>query len=235
MELLFKKSNLVFLIAIRYQLIKLLPTKNNLCDYRLFRNIANIKLDFLNKKVKCKKAVTEVVICKEECWFNYENHDLALYPGDIVHFLNGRVHAENQPAIIYNSAHDGKRYFNLPIGISPHRDVYLWRNGVEYWQNNKLHRLDGPARIFKGGEEWFKEGKLHRLDGPALILNKGTLVFMWWIEGVIHRKDGPAVVYRDGTEMWFQYGKKHRINGPAVLYPNGNFEHYINGELILPK
>lgn len=231
MEFLFKKPNLIFLIAIRFQTAKELPTGNYVRDYSLFRKIANLNHRIGAIYEKCKRAVSEVVVCTSESWMSYEKHDLALYPGDTVYFLNGRVHAENKPAIIYNPAHDGKRYFNLPTGAAPQRDVYLWRNGVEYWQNNKLHRLDGPARKFKGGEEWFKEGKLHRIGGPALILNEGNLVAMWWYEGVIHCETGPAIIYRDGKQMWFIHNKKHRIDGPAVIYPNGDYEYYVNGFL----
>jgi len=46
----------------------------------------------------------------------------------------------------------------------------------EYWyQNGKLHRLDGPAAIYydnssnKLSESWYQNGQLHRLDGPAVI------------------------------------------------------------------
>lgn len=231
MESLFRKSNLLFLIAIRYQLTIQLPTNNYVREYSLFKKIANLNRKIGTMYHKCKRAVTDIVTCTEECWMNYEKHDLALYPGDVVHFLNGQVHAENEPAVIYNPKYDDKRYFNLPTGVVPQRDVYLWRNGVEYWQNNKLHRLDGPARLFKGGEEWFKEGKLHRTDGPALVLYEGNLIYIWWLEGVIHRDDGPAIIYRDGKQVWFCYGKKHRIGGPAVVYPNGDYEYYINGFL----
>jgi hypothetical protein len=45
----------------------------------------------------------------------------------------------------------------------------------KYWlieyrnENNKYHRLDGPAREYSDGEKWwYKNGKFHRLDGPAI-------------------------------------------------------------------
>lgn len=32
-----------------------------------------------------------------------------------------------------------------------------------------LHRIDGPAVIYKNGKsEWWQEGLLHRVDGPAI-------------------------------------------------------------------
>ena len=97
MESLFKKTNLLFLIAIRHQSEEELPTGNYMRDYSLFLKIAH-----LNKRIamyeKCKRAVSEIIICTSECSINFEAHDLSLYPGDKVYFLNGRVHAENQPA-----------------------------------------------------------------------------------------------------------------------------------------
>ena len=50
-----------------------------------------------------------------------------------------------------------------------------------YNDNNKLHREDGPAVIFKNGyEAWYLNGLLHREDGPAKGKN-GTNE--WWYKG----------------------------------------------------
>lgn len=230
MESLFHKPNLLFLIAIRYQSAIQLPTKNYIRNFDLF-----LKMIRINKRIgtmydKCKRTLSQTIVCDNEYWFKYNcTHDLSLYPGDIVHFLNGKVHAEKGPAIIYNPAHDGKRYFNSQTGPAPERDVYLWRNGSEYWQYGKLHRLDGPARKFKGGEEWYRNGKLHREDGPATILHEGDIMHIWWFEGRVHREDGPAMEYRSGKQIWMQRGKTHRLDGPAYLTPNGGYEYAVNG------
>ena len=42
--------------------------------------------------------------------------------------------------------------------------------GSKYWyQNDKLHRLDGPAvEHINGFKQWLQNGKFHRLDGPAI-------------------------------------------------------------------
>lgn len=45
-------------------------------------------------------------------------------------------------------------------------------NGSHCWikKGKRLHRLDGPARIFDFGlEEWYIDDVKHRLDGPAVI------------------------------------------------------------------
>ena len=39
----------------------------------------------------------------------------------------------------------------------------------EYWENGKLHRLDGPAVEYADGyKAYWINGKKHRLDGPAI-------------------------------------------------------------------
>ena len=55
--------------------------------------------------------------------------------------------------------------------------------GAKYWyQDDKLHRLDGPAiELRSGTKEWYQDGKLHRLDGPAVERNEGPNE--WWING----------------------------------------------------
>ena len=56
-------------------------------------------------------------------------------------------------------------------------------NGDKYWyQNNELHRLDGPAVEWSTGDkEWHQNGKCHRLDGPAIEYVNGDKA--WYIEG----------------------------------------------------
>jgi len=63
----------------------------------------------------------------------------------------------------------------------------------EHWfQNDILHRLDGPAVIlydengYKSYERWYQNGKPHRLDGPALInYNNGSVLYgIWYHKGI---------------------------------------------------
>ena len=44
--------------------------------------------------------------------------------------------------------------------------------------------IDGPAVINKGdhSENWYKDDKLHRIGGPAVI---STWHVEWWVEGVL--------------------------------------------------
>ena len=52
---------------------------------------------------------------------------------------------------------------------------------IEFRQNGKLHRLDGPAVQFVGGCSYWENGELHRLDGPALIQG---IIIRYYIKGV---------------------------------------------------
>ena len=66
----------------------------------------------------------------------------------------------------------------------------------------RLHRVDGPARIYNNGtKQWYYKDKLHRKDGPALEYNDGRKA--WYINGKRHREDGPAVISRTGSKTWW--------------------------------
>ena len=64
-------------------------------------------------------------------------------------------------------------------------EVYEVRVGkykTEWYQNNKLHHLDGPAiECPNGYKAWFQNGVRHRLDGPAREYTNGTVEY--WIDG----------------------------------------------------
>ena len=74
---------------------------------------------------------------------------------------------------------------------------------------------------------WYQNGKLHRLDGPAVEYADGAKE--WYQNGELHRLDGPAVEYADGGKYWYQNGKYHRLDGPAVEWSNGYKEWFIEG------
>jgi len=60
--------------------------------------------------------------------------------------------------------------------------VKVYENRTEWYQNGKLHRLDGPAvECTKGYKEWYQNGQRHRLDGPAVECRNGIKV--WYVEG----------------------------------------------------
>jgi hypothetical protein len=75
--------------------------------------------------------------------------------------------------------------------------------GVKSWyKNDKLHREDGPARIWENGAEcWYRDGKIHREDGPARTWGDGTKE--WWINDNLHREDGPAKIWPNGEKEWW--------------------------------
>jgi len=69
----------------------------------------------------------------------------------------------------------------------------------EYWFNNILHRLDGPAiiaydSIINGDileETYYNKGILHRLDGPAFIMydNGNIIREEYWLNGNEYTKE----------------------------------------------
>ena len=56
-----------------------------------------------------------------------------------------------------------------------------------------------------GSKYYFQNGKLHRLDGPAVEYSDGAK--QWYQNNQLHRLDGPAVIYSNGTKEWYFYGK----------------------------
>jgi hypothetical protein len=111
-------------------------------------------------------------------------------------------------------------------------------NGTKRWyQNNRLHRLDGPAIEEKNGTKyWLKEGKLHReaIDpltgevGAAKEYPDGSKE--WFVNGLCHRENKPAIINRNGAQIWYQYGVQHREDGPAFISNNGNKQWIYHGE-----
>jgi hypothetical protein len=79
--------------------------------------------------------------------------------------------------------------------------------------------------------EWYQDDQLHRLDGPAVEGANGTK--HWYQNGQFHRLDGPAVEWADGTTFWYQNDQLHRLDGPAVEQANGHKHWYINGECLV--
>ena len=60
--------------------------------------------------------------------------------------------------------------------------VKVYSDRVEWFQDGKLHRIDGPAiEWFDGDEHWFQKGKYHRIDGPAIEDANGYKC--WYLQG----------------------------------------------------
>jgi hypothetical protein len=59
---------------------------------------------------------------------------------------------------------------------------------VIWYQNNKIHRLGGPAvKCTNGYKAWYQKGKQHRLDGPAVECANGTKI--WFLNGKEYSQD----------------------------------------------
>ena len=58
-----------------------------------------------------------------------------------------------------------------------------------------------------GTTRWYQNGKLHRLDGPAVKWANGNT--LWYQNGLRHRLDGPAIEYADGYKVWYIEGKEY--------------------------
>jgi hypothetical protein len=106
------------------------------------------------------------------------------------------------------------------------------------YQNDKLHRTDGPAfEDADGDNRWYQTAsfiepmdlRLNTLMEPSggtkttsfiepmdPRLNDADGYKAWYLNGELHRTDGPAVEYADGTKWWYQNGKRHRTDGPAI-------------------
>jgi hypothetical protein len=74
-------------------------------------------------------------------------------------FLNGKIHREDGPAIIFP---DGRQYWYL---------------------NGQYHREDGPSVIYPDGTKrcYLNDG-LHREDGPAVIWPDGSK--LWYLNDI---------------------------------------------------
>ena len=90
------------------------------------------------------------------------------------------------------------------------------------------------VKVYTNGDRyWYQNDKLHRLDGPAVEFANGTR--SWHQNGQRHRTDGPAVEYADGDRYWYQNGQRHRLDGPAVEYSDGTRSWWINGKQLTKK
>ena len=98
----------------------------------------------------------------------------------------------------------------------------------QWYQNGKLHRVDGPAEIeYKNGQKieelWYRNGVTHRADGPAHTWISGDQRGeAWFYDDREYRDDDlPVCVFytngRRSLECWDRDGVPHRDNGPAII------------------
>lgn len=122
-----------------------------------------------------------------------------------IHTLNGKIHREDGPAIIYEDESE------------------------KYYINGELHRDNGPASIvkcsrhFKGSDLYpqefkndfilffYKNGLFHNDSGPAIVYPWGENEY--YINGLKHRTDGPAHTYEDGSYRVWVCGLRTLIPG----------------------
>ena len=103
---------------------------------------------------------------------------------------------------------------------------YILHDGVVWYQDQCLHREDGPAIIWLGRKnEWWLNGLRHRTDGPAIDYVSGRKD--WYRYGKRHRTDGPAIEYSEGGKEWWLDDRRHRIDGPAKIWHDGRKEWWI--------
>ena len=118
----------------------------------------------------------------------------------------------------------------LDYKIAFKHSIKITAKTIEWYQNNKRHRKEGPALEYhNGAKQWYQNGELHRKDGPAIENSDGKKI--WFLNDKIHRDDGPAIEYPDGKKEWYQDGLFHRTDGPAVELPNGQNYWYNYGKL----
>jgi len=70
----------------------------------------------------------------------------------------------------------------------------------------------------KGHKAWYQNDKLHRTDGPAIEYAYGDKA--WYQNGKLHRTDGPAVEYSDGGKAWYLGGQRltySQLNSPSFM------------------
>ena len=92
-------------------------------------------------------------------------------------------------------------------------EVQVNSNGSQFWfQNDELHRTDGPAEIDANGSQfWYQNGKLHRADGPAAIWADGRQ--SWYLNGEPMSETEHAAATQpscDGKTVEID-GKKYRL------------------------
>lgn len=84
---------------------------------------------------------------------------------------------------------------------------------------SEMHPVDtsgrsNPVCDADGTQRWYQDGRLHRLDGPAVLSADGS-VWKWYKDGMQHRENGPGE--SDGRYLYYFFdGKLHREDGPVM-------------------
>lgn len=106
--------------------------------------------------------------------------------------------------------------------------------GVRFYKERKLHRLDGPAVtiilddwvkcfIKKRRSEWWTKGKRHRSSDQPAVEEKGFDVVVraeWWENNYLTRGDDKPAIVTPQECCWVMNGEPHRDYGlPAKKSP----------------
>jgi hypothetical protein len=62
----------------------------------------------------------------------------------------------------------------------------------------------------RGNKFWYQNDLLHRTDGPAIEFASGAK--SWYHNGLRHRTDGPAIERADGDKYWYIKGVDYTFN-----------------------
>lgn len=93
-------------------------------------------------------------------------------------YKHGSLHRDDdKPATIYDGVYDSNNQL-------------IEYDRLEYSKNGKTHRENGPAIIdYDGSEQWYLNDQLHRLDGPAVRMYvQGETVVEYWERGFLIEK-----------------------------------------------
>jgi hypothetical protein len=84
-----------------------------------------------------------------------------------------------------------------------------------------------PKHVIRndGTHEWFLNSKLHREDGPARVYANG--IQAWCIHGKKHRTDGPALIWADGRKTWWLNGQHYSFNSWLAAIPASDQERTL--------
>ena len=188
------------------------------------------------------------------------------------YYFNNKLHNDNGPAVIFfkdNNVseelyfHHGeesegithvqyfsngeKKYVKYKIGNKSIIKKYFANGNIheeEYYDNNLLHNLEGPAYIEyndKGAQIktiYYLFGKKHRSDGPACTYHTDdTLVQKWYTSGRLRNNGKPnEIIYYDDKKVkkWLTDDDVlHRVDLPAYIVVEDGVEtyraYYING------
>ena len=100
----------------------------------------------------------------------------------------------------------------------------LYRGTLQQMREEMDYQVYTIKVYVDGSKEWYQDNELHRIDGPAIESYDGTK--KWYQNGKLHRTDGPAIKLVSGYKEWYQDGvkvdlPKDNCNG-NIIEINGN-------------